>query len=65
MKVSEFKTELDRIDRCYFTEELRSSEAYMCLYRLTVKILEELNKQNALPDSVQEALNSGDGVYRP
>jgi hypothetical protein len=29
------------------------------------KIFKELEYNNALPDSIQEALNSGDGVYRP
>ncbi len=47
----------------------QDSEAAAMLFAIAFKyaeqIVEELQKGQQLPDSIQEALNSGDGVYRP
>lgn len=29
------------------------------------ELQKKLNRKNALPDSIQEAINSGDGTYKP
>jgi len=55
-------------DEFYGDENIRVTQAYLDIDNAITHILAELDKRGyhiGLPSSIEWALNSGDGVYRP
>ena len=56
------------VDEFYGDENIRVTQAYLDTDNAITHILSELDSRGyhvGLPPSIEEALNSGDGVYRP